>query len=1057
MKFSVYYDEKLPEFWISREESILIKDYCEKRGATVVDSQGLLNWLKKETGVLALAHDLVPEESLQLFKEFMERGGIVVWVGDIPFRRVFNKEAKVIGEEGGLKVLGFYPVTDWRIDVTTPTPEGSKLGLVPYVSYRSVDPKLVDVVLAVNSGNSASSWIKKIGNGMFIRLLDKTSPLKGIGFLVYNVFLETLLEEKGVDFKPIEWVSKVKEKFRDLIRKERALAFEIVFSTAFEAKEGIDETVKAFIEERDSESILKRVANWIRGRVSLGEVYWIGQSHIDWAWLWPWEDTVEKCRFTFSQALKHMEKYPDYKYTQSSAAFYEWMERYYPEIFEEIRKRIKEGRWGLVGGSWTEHDCNVPSGESMVRQRLYGQRYYLSRFGRIADVEWMVDTFGFTWTLPQILVKSGQKYMFTTKLDWSYVNKLPFRIFLWESPDGSRVIAYQGRFTPGYYPSSSAYREFASRTPLVKGVYDYVNLPEVKAKEHVKEMGVIYGAGDGGGGPTPLEVAAVREITKWFPENKQVTGEEYMRLLGKYWDRLPVWRDELYLENHRGTYTAQWIIKALNREAECLLVTAEKAATIAYLNGMNYPGKDIEEAWKWVLSYQWHDPLPGSAIKEVYEEAKRDFNTHVFPTTKRILEDSVKHLTKPGEKGLVLFNPLSWEREDIVEVEYEGFIPEEETQLTLDGKIVFKTKLPPIGFKTLDLKIGEPGKPSIKVVDNKAVLETDFYKVVVDKDGVVSLYDKTLKKEFLKDKITIVSYFCRPAHWSNWNIMPGYWEHERGRFKARRIIQVEGPVYVSAILEGEIEESPATWEIRVYRKLKRIDLLLTIDWRTVERIVKMLFPVNLKPEFAYASIPFGVYPRPYKPRTRFEKEKWEFPHQKWVCISDGEYSLNIANWPIHGSSIINGVYGLTLIKSGNRPDPYCDLYLHYYKISLNTFKGDWKQGLPWRLGDEINYPIYTQYVDGKIGEYSLLNVKPGNVVVEAVKKHEDSNDIIVRVYDASGEGGTVTLNFNKKVLKAVEMDFIELNEIKELDVKDKTVSFKLKPWEIKTIKVTFSQ
>ena len=1056
MKLAVYFDETNPETWISREESTLVKKCCEERGAEIVDNKALPKHLEGEAKIIVFAHDMVPESSLEKLKSFLERGGIIVWLGDVPFiKAVKDGEVRSLGREGGSRVLGFNPVSGTEICMANPTDSGKKLGLtLPYISTRPVPPRLVDVQLALNSRGEASSWIKKVGEGAFVRILDRPNPIRGVGLVILNTVLDALLEKYGISCGKPGLPSTLVSRLEKLAEKGYALPLEMALHLASEVEGGVEESINILTSE-DPENALKKIAELVAAKLGAGETYWIGQSHIDWAWLWTWEETVEKCRFTFSQALKHMKKYPNFKYTQSSAAFYRWMEERYPEIFNEIKKRVKEGRWGLVGGSWTEHDCNVPSGESMVRQRLYGQRYYLSRFGRTAEVEWMPDTFGFAWTLPQILVKSGQKYMFTTKMDWSYVNKLPFRIFLWEGPDGSRVIAYQGRFARTYQPSLGIYREFASRTPLIGGTYSYVNLPEAGAGEHVKEMGVIYGVGDGGGGPTPLEVAAANFLTRLFPKNKLVTGEEYMKLLDKYRDRLPAWRDELYLENHRGTYTAQWIIKALNREAENLLVAVEKAAVIAYLKGMKYPAKDIEEAWKWVLSYQWHDPLPGSAIKEVYEEAQRDFNEHVFPTVKRIFEDAVRHLSHGDGESLALFNPLSWTREDIIEVECKGYVPEAEAQLTPEGKLAFKATLPPLSFTTLKLQEGRPSKYSIRIVE-EAVLESQHYRVAVDKEGVKSLHDKDLQKEFLKDKITVISYFCRPKHWSNWNIMPEYWKHEKGRFKARRITLIEGPVYSSAVLEGEIEQSPATWEIRVYKSLKRVDFRLWIDWRTTERIVKMWFPLALKTDFAYASIPFGVYPRPFKPRTRFEEEKWEFPHQKWVCISDGEYSLNIANWPIHGSGIVNGVYGLTLIKSGNQPDPYCDIYPHRFKISLNTYKGGWKAGKPWRLGDEINYPILAAYIKGTIEENFLRRVEPDNVVVEAVKKHEDSGDIVLRVYDTSGDGGEVKLEFNRKVSKAAEIDFIELKELRSLQVKGSTVSFKLRPWEIKTVKLTLT-
>jgi len=1058
MQLFVYYDEKNPGSWISKEESSIIKEICLKRGAKPIDSASLPSILDSEPSIIVLAHDLLPENTLHLLRKFMEKGGIIIWIGDIPFIKVLSQSTiKSMGKEGGIKVLGFYPSTSWITDIAFPTREGEDYGLVfPTLSIRSIDRSLIDIALSINSEGEASSWIKRIGKGMFIRLLDRGRPIKGSGYFIFSIFLDSLLTKIGVSYTRAAWTDKVKEKAKDIRNKGQAIAFDIVLSSVFDVGKSPESVIKEILHGKNINVAVEKLAKDIEKGLSIGDTFWIGQSHLDWAWLWTWEVSIEKCRFTLKQALEHMKKYPNFKYTQSTAAYYEWMEKYYPDIFEEIKKRIGEGRWGLVGGSWVEHDSNIPSGESMIRQRLYGQRYYLLRFGKIADVEWMPDTFGFTWTLPQIMLKSGQKYMFTTKMDWSYVNKLPFRIFLWEGLDGSKVLAYQGRFAHGYYLSQEVYNEFASRTPLMKGTYNSVHLPKEKTNIHVEELGMIYGAGDGGRGPTPLEVMAVDKLSKLFSKVKQITGDEYMHLLEKYVDKLPTWRDELYLENHRGTYTAQWIIKSLNRDAENLLVTAEKAAVIAFLNGYTYPSDDFRDAWKWLLSYQWHDPLPGSAIKEVYEEAKRDFNTYIFPVVRKILEDSITSLQRGDRENIVVFNPLSWERRDIVEIEYKGYIPETDAQLTLDGKLVFAVDIGPIRFKTMKIRKGKPSLPTIKIVDKEVEIENKYYKLKVSVEGVLSLYDKELNKEFLKDKISIVSYYCKPAQWGNWNIMPGYWKHREDVFRARRILFIEGPVYSAVILEGEIDGSPAIWEIRLYSEIKRIDFLIWLDWRKTDRIVKMWVPTSLDAEYVHSSIPFGVYPRPFKPRTSFEKEKWEFPHQKWVCISDNNYGISIANWPIYGSGIIEGVYGLTLVKSGTEPDPYCDIYPHMFRISFNTFAGSWKEGMPWRPGDEINYPLYSQYIKGNIDVSFIESIEPKNIVIEAVKKHEDSSNIVLRVYDATGEGGRVRIVFRKKIREAYELDFIELNTLaNNIGIEDSSIIFEMKPWEIKTISISF--
>lgn len=1061
MRTFVYFDERRSTSWISRGEARALASLLSELGAEVVDARGLAEVLSSPPSVVVFAQDVAPEEALGGIRGFLEGGGVAVWLGDIPFFYVDRSGVReTLGVEGGIRVLGFNPAgAPWDQGLAEPTGEGRAYGLaVPHPSFRPTRASYVDVVLTATRAGDAASWVKRYGRGFFVRLLDYHPITGASGLLNLAGFLARGAVKLGAELRLPPQLSSAAEALAQAppspedIRAVDALSA-VLEPSARLLGELADALLKGF------GHLIERLRAAAARELGATRIYWLAQSHIDWAWLWTWEETVEKCRRTFARNLGHMRARPGYVYHQSSAAFYKWMEERYPELFEEIRRRVAEGRWVIVGASWVEHDCNLPSGEAMVRQRLYAQRYFLSRFGRLSEVEWMPDTFGFTWTLPQILAKSGVKYFLTTKLEWNRYNPFPLRAFRWRSPDGSEVIAYAGVAMAKPTLSRALLNRLGSTGLLAKGVYSYANPPSGGGR--LDAYAVLYGRGDGGEGPTEEEVDAAYELARLLPGScKPSSALEFFRELEGIREELPVWCDELYLEEHTGTYTAQQRMKYLNRRGECLLVAAEKLASLAYLRGAAYPEAQLREAWEWLLSYQHHDPLPGSAIRAVYEEAERDFREHVFQRAGEAVERARSALAPPGD-ALVVFNPLSWERVDAVELPEEG-VPldgaaEAPVQRTADGRLVALLRAPPVGVRAYAFKRARVPEPHLSDAEPPVVLESEHYRLVVGREGVEELYDKDIGLSLLKAPVRIVSYYCKPSQWDNWNIMERYWEHERGRFAAKRVRVADGPVFASAILEGELEGCPATWEVRLYKGLKRVDFVITVDWRVSHRIVKLYFPFALEAEYAYASIPFGVYPRPFKPRNSYEEARWEFPHGKWVCVSDGRVSVVVANWTNHGSSLIGGVYGLTLIKNGKEPDPECDLRRHELRVSLTSYAGDWRAGAPWRLGDELNYPMIAWLGSWEGGELSLVRVEPAHAVVEAVKKWEDGDALVVRVYDAAGLGGRCRLEFPVEVEGAEEVDMLELNRIGEVSRSGRFVEFELRPWEVKTVKVKLAR
>ena len=1088
MRFLVYYDESEKGYWISEVESQIIRDICKYYGAETINSKGLLEVLTRhEKAFIVFSKDAIPGEAFRHVIGYVRSGGMIFWLGSTPLSTLsVNGEVRSLSPDYLKHYLGFPPASKpFKVEFAKPTEKGRKLGIFLHTpSCRPTHRAYVDISLQETSWGRSSSWIKYIGEGGIIRILDFRYPLRGAGIIVFMLSLASALREFKVEAKPPRTIMAISEKLsRMKFKLEDSILMSIVTSLILDWRKLVALLSEILPQVKDVRSLIEELKVKARKYYVKAKIYLIAQSHLDWAWLWTWEESLSRSYFTFVNVLRHIKKFKDFKFTQSTPVYFEWMEKYYPRLFSLLREYVKQGRICIVGGSWVEHDCNIPCGESMVRQRLYGQRYYLKKFGKLSEIEWMPDTFGFPWSLPQILVKSGTKYFATVKMEWNDTNKFPFKAFRWKGIDGSEVLAYSGKYlwipiTPHLILDDVKSRNILSRE-------EYSSRREVKLEkvETYPDIMVNYGTGDGGCGPTTLEVK-IAKLSELILKDLLVdtTPVEFFKAVERYREKLPIWNDELYLETHRGTYSAQWKIKWLNNRGEVDLLSCEKIATLAYLLGFKYPKEKLDEAWKWLLSYQWHDPLPGSAIREVYEEAERDFKNHVFKHTENIIRRSLEYivsLSKVNRGNVIAFNTLSWRRKDIIEVNgaLKAYFRGRELKSQYDpytGKTIIVLDLPPLGYKILELRQARENNVVVerREVDETVSVETRFYKVRISNGMITSIFDKELG-EFLKSPVNVTSYFCNPKIWDNWNIMKDYVKYPMGTFKPNRIHTVSGEVFKQVVLEGKLEDSNMTWIIRLYENIKRIDNILKIDWRETRRIVKFNIPLNIDAEYCYASIQYGVYPRPMRPRTRFERAKWEFPHQRWVCISDGCRSFTIANQCNYGSSIFNGVYMLTLIKNNTYPDPKCDLYEHFFKISFTTFRGEWFKGKPWKLGEEVSKdiillkfnknPKQNYDLGGKRildDEFSMLHIEPDNVVLDVIKRHEDLNDnIILRLYETAGSQSKVKITVNNifRVLEVKETNLIELDvDDPNIDFRGNIIEFTIKPWEIKTLRLKIS-
>ena len=831
---------------------------------------------------------------------------------------------------------------------------------------------------------------------------------------------------------------------------------------------------KAFDQSLDqTRAKLQPLAEWLRGFA----VRATGNSHIDMAWLWPWTETVEVVRNTFSSVLKLMREFPDFTFTMSSAQAYAWMEEKYPHLFEQIRQRVREGRWEPIGGMWVEPDLNMPDGESIVRQLLVGKRYFKQKFGVDIRVGWNPDSFGYNWQLPQIYKKSGVDFFVTQKLFWNDTTKFPYKLFWWEAPDGSRVLTY--------FP-----QDYGNPVEPVRVARD---LAEYVPAMCYPEMMHLYGVGDHGGGPTREMLETTR---RWrspsalYPRLFFGTAQEYFDELTSKVNtlKIPIWRDELYLEYHRGVYTSQAETKKRNRRSEVLLLDAERFAALAFLFGQPYPRAEFEEAWRKVLFNQFHDILSGSGVAAVYRDAARDY-AEVRRMGNQILAHSLDELTAhantlgPGVP-VVVFNPLAWSRTDTVEVEAQ--FPRPVSQIEVQDparqpvlaeivardaathrlKVRFLAEaVPSTGYKVFHLvPVVRPRRPASSLVARPDLLENEFLRLRVDpKTGcITSLFEKVHQLEILAPSACgnlLQAFYDKPREYDAWNIDANFEDQKWDLLEAEEVKLVEsGPVRGVLRVKRKFRNSTFLQDITLYPKIPRVDVRTEADWHERHTLLKVAFPVAARSDFATFEIPFGAIPRPTTRRTPAERAKFEVPALRWADLSDSKLGLSLLNDSKYGYDAKGNVLRLSLLRSPTYPDAEADQGQHQFTYALLPHAGTWKGATTVRRGYELNYPLLPVVTTAHEGSlppaHSFVQLEPENVVLTAVKKAEDDNGLIFRFYESAGQQTQVRLRLPPGASQAIETNLME-NEQGELSLQGTELVVPVRPYEIKCLKVKF--
>ena len=784
----------------------------------------------------------------------------------------------------------------------------------------------------------------------------------------------------------------------------------------------------------------------------------IGHTHIDVAWWWTVAQTREKVARSFATVLKLMEEYPNYKFMSSQPVLYYFLKQRYPELMEKIKERVKEGRWEPEGGMWLEADCNLTSGESLVRQFMHGKKFFKEEFGVDNRILWLPDVFGYSGALPQIMKKSGVDYFMTTKLAWNQINKIPNDTFVWRGIDGSEVLTHLiTTLGIGQNPKESfftTYNGMLHPDAIMGGWERYQN------KEINNDILVCYGYGDGGGGPTRqmLEVSKRMEKgVKGLPKVRQEGGLTYFTELEKKVKdnrRLETWEGEFYFEYHRGTYTSMARNKRGNRKSELMIQELELLGILA----KDYPTEEVERLWRdIILLNQFHDILPGSSIAEVYDVTKVEYE-QLADEAGALIRQRLQALAGKGE-AVTVFNTLGFNRNDVVnlgDVKATALRDENGTvypvQQTADGAVAYLKNLPSKGYKSFTVCDAEAVSPFVR--NDEYHLETPFYSLTLDANGhFTSIFDKENDREVLKaGKVgnMLRLYEDKPIYFDNWDIDMYYTEKSWEVNDLVSMRWVDGAVRTTLELTWNCSQSTITQKIHFYADTRRIDFETTADWKEHQHLLKAEFPVDIHSDEATFEVQFGNVTRKVHTNTSWEKARFESCAQKWMDFSEGNYGVSLLNDCKYGHSVNDGTIGLTLIKCGVEPNPNADVEVHNFTYALYPHCGTWKQADTVKEAYNVNQPAYV-VAGGEEGKsYSFASVSHDNVILETVKQSEDGAGTVLRFYECQNARTKATVTVPANFTKAYATNLLEQVE-QELAVVDGKVTFTIKPFEIFTI------
>lgn len=803
---------------------------------------------------------------------------------------------------------------------------------------------------------------------------------------------------------------------------------------------------------------------------SVVNVTCIGHTHIDVAWLWRLKHTREKCARSFSTVLRLMERYPEYIFLQTQPQLYEYVKNDYPELYEAIKQKVKDGNWEVDGGMWLEADCNIPSGESLVRQILVGSRFIKEEFNKDVEYLWLPDVFGYSWALPQILKKSGIDMFMTTKISWNQYNRMPHDTFKWRGIDGSEILThFITTPEPWSQPGSWFYTYNGRLTPkTVKGVWDaYTD------KGITNDLLVSYGFGDGGGGVNREMLEYRKRLDKMpgLPNVKTGKASEYFRCLKEKVEKtdeyVHTWDGELYLEYHRGTYTSQAYTKMMNRKLELLYRETEWLSSVACLTNNDwslYDNNEITKGWKTILRNQFHDIIPGSSITEVYEDAKQEYKEaeDIALGIQNKLEDIS---INKDEHTWTIVNNSNWNRTESIDIKCDedgSFYDEDgnklEYQRNKDEYTVEIKDIPALGYKRIILKVNDikdDNNSAFEYCDGKIL--TPKYEIKWNEYGqLTSIYDKENRREVLAkgERGNVLQMFeDKPMAHEAWDIDIFYQEKMREVKDLQSVELIEiGNLKAVIRFKYKYMNTTINQDMIVYANSNRIDFKTNVDWREKKQLLKVAFVVDIRSTMATYDVQFGNVKRPTHWNTSWDRARFESVAQQWVDLSERNYGVSLLNNCKYGHDIKDNVMRLTLLKSATHPDPVQDQGEQNFTYSLLPHSGDFIDGNTVKHAYELNQPLRA--IKGMLKsevKKQLFKFNDANILVDAIKKAEDEDMIIIRFHDYSGSRQNVSIDSDYEITGWMETNLME-KPIENLR-NENSINVVVNPYEIKTLMI----
>jgi alpha-mannosidase len=749
--------------------------------------------------------------------------------------------------------------------------------------------------------------------------------------------------------------------------------------------------------ERDREAARAILARLYENRngTRVHEIGAIGHAHIDTAWLWPLAESYRKCVRTFASQTRYMDDYPEYRFACSQAQQYAWIKERDPDLWQRILAKVESGQWLPVGGMWVEPDLNIPSGEALVRQFLYGQRFFEQELGRRCREFWTPDAFGYAGQLPQLMREAGITRFLTQKLSWNRFNKPESHTFVWQGIDGSEVL--------GHFPPADTYSSDATVADLVKTVREY------KDHEHSRTSMLVFGLGDGGGGPTKAMLETLRRArdVQGLPRTTPTTSDDFFDRLEAEPAERPVVVGELYLEYHRGTYTTQGHTKRMNRVCEQLLHDAE---FLSVVRDGDYPRAELDRLWKLLLLQQFHDILPGSSIRLVYEDSDRDFAD---------VEAGAEAIVGSGPTPV---NTVGVARRDVLE---------------RDGELALYEAEPYASARVV--------RPDDGVAIDGLTLENEHLRATLSPEGtVVSLIDKATGRETLAapgNRLEL--YDDRPTQFDAWDIDPYTVGTGRDAQPAEsHEVVTASPLRAEVRFERPLgEASRVTQVVRLDAGARRLEFHTTVDWHEDHVLLKVCFPLAVRSPSATYETPFGYAERPTHFSTSFDRARYEVPGLRWADLSEHGFGAALLTDSKYGYSCYGGDLRISLLRSSKSPDPEADMGRHEFAYAIVPHAGGWREAGIVAEAARFNSPV--RWTDVAAHE-SFASVDDPNVVLDTIKRAEDSDALVLRLYEAHGARGTARVRLAAPFTSARRANVLE-DEGEELEVDGHTIVLPYRP------------